>query len=288
MLTYEDLLNELLGFDRELFADKIEQFIREYVKKSGAKKCVIGLSGGVDSSTVLALTVNAVGAENVIALLLPHSGITPEVDISDALKLADKFGVEHKIIYIDPIASSVKSSLEAQNFGVDKVIYGNIQARTRMILLYAVSNYYNGLVVGSGDKSEILIGYFTKYGDGGVDILPIGDVYKLQVRELARYLGVPENIAYKPSSPRLWPGQEAASELGVDYKDIDPILYALIEHGLPPEEVKKIDGIRTDIVDLIVRRIVTNEHKRQFPKIPKLQKGMTIGIDWKMPLWMSM
>jgi len=154
-----------------------------------------------------------------------------------------------------------------------------------MSLLYYYANRNGFLVMGAGDKSEILLGYFTKYGDGGVDLLPIGDVYKTQVRELGRKLGVPEKILVKPSSPRLWPGHLAEEELGIKYEIIDAVLYRYVDLGMDIESIINELRIDKEIVVSIIKRVHANEHKRLFPLIPRVSKH-AVTHDWKMP-WYS-
>lgn len=283
--SIDDLRRALLSLDLREACRLICEFIRDYFERSGAERAVIGVSGGVDSSLTLMLTVKALGRDAVLALIMPHRGITPDADVRDALEVVRLAGVEHRIIYVDEVSSRVREVLSDAGLPLDRVSYGNVIARSRMLLLYAFANAMRAIVVGAGDKSEILLGYFTKYGDGGVDILPIGDLYKTQVRLMARMLGIPERIAFKPSSPRLWAGQTAAEELGADYDEIDPILYALVELGMREDDVKEIPGVRGELVESLVRRVRANEHKRMFPRIPKIQRGPTVGIDWKFTVW---
>ncbi|MCD6095129.1 MAG: NAD(+) synthase, partial [Thermoprotei archaeon] len=148
---------------------------------------------------------------------------------------------------------------------------GNLKARIRMCLLYYYANVNNALVIGSSDKSEILIGYFTKYGDGGVDLLPIGDLYKTQVRQLAIGLGVPKKIAYKPSSPRLWPGHMAEDELGLSYEEIDIILYAYHDLGLSEDEIVQRCNVSADKVKRVISMVRNSEHKRKMPPIIRIK-----------------
>jgi len=283
MLTLSEIKNKLLSIDKEFAIKRIVCAVQQYFRQVNAKYAVMGLSGGVDSSTTLAILTRALDTDRIKCLIMPHSKITPKEDTNDAVKLASQYGIEPIIIEIDEIADSFKRKMENSGLDMNKLAYGNTLARIRMMILYSFANSLNGLVVGSGDKSELLLGYFTKYGDGGVDILPLGDLYKTQVRMLAEYLGVPKKIAYKPSSPRLWQGQTAVEELGADYDVIDAILYAFIELRKPLEEVFEIQGIQKSLIQSILRRVFLNEHKRRFPFIPKLSPGMTIGIDWRVP-----
>lgn len=271
----DEIRNMILDFDREQIKSKIMEFIREEIEEAGAKRAIVGVSGGVDSSVTLSLTVRALGRERVTALIMPHVGITPEEDLRDALELVNSYGVEYKVIDISSIVAKIEESLNEVGLTLPREARGNLLARSRMILLYSFANSLKGLVIGTGDKSEILIGYFTKYGDGGVDILPIGDLYKTQVRAMAIYLGLPRKIALKPSSPRLWPGQLAEKELGLTYDMIDPILYALANLKMSINELYEIEGLDKAVVDSVVRRIILTEHKRRLPPILKLFPGLT-------------
>jgi len=274
-LHVDEIRNMILDFDREQIKSKIMEFIREKIEEAGAKRAIVGVSGGVDSSVTLSLTVRALGRERVTALIMPHVGITPEEDLRDALELVNSYGVEYKVIDISSIVAKIEESLNEVGLTLPREARGNLLARSRMILLYSFANSLKGLVIGTGDKSEILIGYFTKYGDGGVDILPIGDLYKTQVRAMAIYLGLPRKIALKPSSPRLWPGQLAEKELGLTYDMIDPILYALANLKMSINELYEIEGLDKAVVDSVVRRIILTEHKRRLPPILKLFPGLT-------------
>jgi len=283
--SIEDIRRILLSINIKETARLIKEFIRDYFERAGAEKAIIGVSGGVDSSATLMLTRCALGKDAILALIMPHEGITPEEDVQDALEIVKLANVEYKMINIDRISMNIKSIIENTGISLNRMAYGNIIARSRMIVLYAFANTLRGIVVGTGDKSEIILGYYTKYGDGGVDILPIGDVYKSQVRILAKHVGVPEKIAMKPSSPRLWAGQTAAEELGADYIEIDPILFALFELGMKINDILSLKGIRKELVYALLKRIKVNEHKRMFARIPKIHKGPTIGIDWKFTIW---
>jgi len=266
-ITIEDLLK----FDRETVTKKILDFIKYHYENSGVKKLIVGVSGGVDSSTTVYLCTRAVGPENIIALIMPDSRTTPEVDIKDAIDLVSALKIEYRIIYIDELVDQFSEKVSS-SFGreLSYKTVGNIRARTRAVLLYTVANEFNGLVVGASDKSELLIGYFTKYGDGAVDILPLGDLYKTQVRALAVYLGVPERIAYKPSSPRLWPGHMAEEELGVRYEEVDLVLHAVFDRGIEPERVPEVTGVPKKVVDKVLEMVRTTEHKRRTPPIAKI------------------
>lgn len=260
---------QLPKIDAVKAAEIIKSFIKVKVEEAGCEGVVVGLSGGLDSSVTACLCVKALGNARVKGLIMPDSQVTPHEDVDDALKLAEMFGIEHKIVDISPM---VKQIVENHPYRSPSniVAEGNVRARIRMILLYYVANAYNLLVAGTGDRSEIMIGYFTKYGDGGVDILPLGSLYKTQVRELARHLGLPPQIVEKPSSPRLWKGQTAEGELGLSYDVIDPILHGLYDLGLPLEEVAERVDVKIDVVEKVKFMVERSAHKKALPPVAKL------------------
>ena len=260
-------LNQLLSLPYNEVEELITSFIRERVSQAGVDKAVVGLSGGLDSSTVLDLLVRALGESKVVALIMPDPRVTRREDVNDAIELAGKYGVEYYVVTISGIFDSFSSipffSRE------DLISNGNLRARIRMTLLYYYANRYKALVTGTGDRSELLIGYYTKYGDGGVDILPIGSLYKTQVRRLAMHLGLPSKIVNKPSSPGFWLGHLAEEELGIKYEEIDLVLYSIVDRGIDPSLVPKYTGIPRDIVDKVVEMHRKSRHKRVFPPIPR-------------------
>jgi len=261
--------------------DRIIRFIRDKVSEAGAKGVVIGLSGGIDSSVTFALALEALGRDKVHALVLPDTRVTHMEDVDDAVSLARKYGVEPIKVDIDRIVDAYIDNMPFYDPS-DKVSLGNVRARVRMTILYYYANTNNLLVCGTGDKSEIYLGYFTKYGDGGVDLLPIGDIYKTQVRELGRILGLPDKIVNKPSSPRLWRDQTAENELGVSYEIIDTILFLYLNQRMDAERIHGETGIPMDLINGVIERIYRFEHKRNTPPIAKLSV-VTVGLDWKMP-----
>ncbi|RLE48814.1 MAG: NAD(+) synthetase [Candidatus Methanomethylicota archaeon] len=258
----------MLEINAEVVVDAVSSFIRRHVKPP-IRGAVIGLSGGLDSTVTAYLCVEALGPDRVLALILPDPEVTPKQDVDDALLVAERLGVKHTLIDISSILEAFSSSIP--NFRFDaKVPVGNLRARIRMCLLYYYANLEGRLVIGTGDRSELLLGYFTKYGDGGVDILPIGGLYKTQVRRLGEYLGIPESIIKKPSSPRLWRGHLAEEELGLTYDVIDPILHLLVDRKLPPSEVSAELNLPLNYVLRVKSMIEFSEHKRRLPPIAEL------------------
>ena len=206
----------------ETVCNLIEKFIRHELHEAKREKVVVGLSGGLDSSVTACLAVRALSSKNVFSVALPDFPITPSSDLADAAELASSLRIEYKILNINNIKSEFLSYLPSDTYAE-----GNLTARIRMCILYYYSFIYNGLVLGTSDKSELLLGYYTKFGDGAADLFPLGDVYKTQVRKLAEYLDLPLSIRQKESSPRLWKDQTAEEELGATYDEIDEILKIL-------------------------------------------------------------
>jgi len=251
----------------------ITEFISGMVTSAGAKGIVIGVSGGIDSALVAKLSIDAIGKKKVLGLVLP-SGKGSAQDVKDAKRVIDWLGIGSKTIDIEPNVRSFSKPLKPNARQL-----GNIKARSRMIILYHHAAKLGHLVAGTGNKSELLVGYFTKFGDGGSDMSPIGDLYKCQVRELSRELGVPKRIIDKAPSAGLWKGQTDEKELGITYEELDPILYG-VEKGLSPEDISKASGSSLKQVLRIEAMIEATQHKRKIAHIPKI--GIrTIGMDWR-------
>jgi len=245
--------------------NKLVSFIRQKVHESGASGAVIGLSGGIDSALTAYITAEALGANKVLGLLLPEKGITPGQDIDDAIEVAGLLGIEHKTMEISKVLNSYSSTIP--DFDKNNLLAcGNLKARTRMCILYYHANLMHRMVVGTGNKTELLLGYFTKYGDGGVDIEPIGGLYKTQVRALSRYIGVPARIIDKTPTAGLWPGQTDEGELGVTYEVADKILGMLVDEKKDILEVKK--KFSASQVERLVALMKANEHKKLAPPSP--------------------
>jgi NAD+ synthase len=204
-------------------AERISNWIRERVEEAGTEGVVLGMSGGIDSSVVAALAQRGLG-DRVLGVIMPcHSDPT---DVEHARLVAAKLGIETEYVELTPVFDCLVEALPPG----DRVAAGNLKARLRMVVWYYFANSRNYLVAGAGNKSEIMVGYTTKYGDSGVDLLPLGDLLKTQVRELARELGIPEEIIAKPPSAGLWEGQTDEGEMGISYEELDKILMA-IESG---------------------------------------------------------
>lgn len=251
-----DTFDRLLEHDFKKISRNIEKFISNYVLKSSTKGLVIGLSGGLDSSVVLRLAINALGPSRVLGLILP-SDVTPKEDIDHAADLAKSFGIKYYIIDINSIIAKYIEFLPDE-----KRAKGNLTARIRMSILYYYAGINRYLVAGTSDKSEALLGYFTKFGDGGADVFPIADLYKTQVRALAKSLEIPPVIVGKKSSPRLWKNHLAEEEIGMNYEVIDPILYLLVDKKIKPKSVAKKLAVPEKVVNKVKHMVETTVHKR--------------------------
>ncbi len=251
--------------DWKEMSDEIVKFIRDTVMSAGAKGSVIGLSGGIDSSVVASLLAKALGKDHVLGILMP-THFTPKEDTDDAEWLAKFLQIRSQIVDIQSVVDAFTSTLGIKvETQMTKIPLANIQSRTRMILLYYFANLNNYLVAGTGDRSEDLIGYFTKYGDGGVDFLPISHLYKTQVRKLGEHLGLPQRMLLKPSSPQLYPGHKATDEIPLDYDQLDPVLRMLFDENNPSESVAEKAGVPLESVEEVVRRFRGSVHKRLYP-----------------------
>jgi NAD+ synthase len=243
--------------------DLIEKFLRRELHETGRDKLVLGLSGGLDSAVTACLAVRALSNKSVFSVVLPDFPITPNSDVDDAIKLAKSLRIEYKIININGVKSEFLAHLPRNTYAE-----GNLTARIRMCILYYYSSILNGLVSGTSDKSELLLGYYTKFGDGAADLFPLGDVYKTQVRELAEYLELPRSIRQKKSSPRLWKDQTAEEELGANYDEIDEILKNF--ESPSPKNTReephrnKISSKKLTMIEQTIRR---NAHKTRPLKI---------------------
>jgi NAD+ synthase len=270
----------LLEMDFSETQKRICRFIKEYVQNAGAKGIVIGLSGGVDSATIAGLSSLSVGGENVLGLMLPENENFNQKDIDDAKVVAELFHLQTQACDISEALGGFYRGIPVFDQS-DRLCKGNIKARTRMIYLYYYANKQNRIVCGSSDKSETMMGYFTKWGDAAADIAPIIDLYKTQVRKLAIHIGIPQELALKPSTPALWPNQLAESELGIKYETLDLILYGL-ERFLKTEDIAAQLGLEQTLVDNVKVRWLANEHKRRMPIAPKIG-FRTVGNDFRLP-----
>ncbi|UCD13416.1 MAG: NAD+ synthase [Thermoplasmatales archaeon] len=267
-----------LSIDVEEVSIVIKDFIKTYVDNSGYKRVALGFSGGVDSAVVAILCKESLGRENVLCIFLPDE-TTPEDDRKHQEYFVKKFNLKSRQTDITPIVNQIRS------IDVEKpkaITLANIKARVRMILLYKYANDADSLICGAANKSELLIGYFTKYGDGGVDFQPIGDLYKTQVYQLAKFLKIPKMLLSKPPTAGLWAGQTDEKELEMGYEKLDKILYGL-EHNFDVIDISKAANATKSDVERIRQMSIKSQHKRSTPLIPKI--GIrTPGIDWRVPV----
>jgi len=260
---------------REGTEQTIEKFLAEKLRKVGAKGFVLGVSGGIDSAVCLRLCARAVGKGKILALLMPEKD-SPRGDLQDSKELCGLEGVKYKVVDITGPVDAYKKAVKGP---MDKKSLANIKARCRMIALYHYANTERRLVVGTSNKSEILIGYFTKFGDGGADLEPIGDLYKTEVRQLAGELGLPDRIVKKVPSAGLWKAQTDEGEMGISYERLDAILFG-IELGLDEKKIAKRAETSVREVQRIARMVRLSSHKRKFPPAAKIG-FRTPGLDWR-------
>jgi len=245
---------------------KIRDFIHSSVESSGASGVVFGLSGGIDSAVVAGLAKET--GVNAKALILPYGDKNPD-DVEHARGYAEKLGIEYKIIDIKPVVDAVVGQAGGE---CSQTSLGNIMARCRMILLYANANEENRLVLGTGNKTELLLGYFTKYGDGGVDLLPIAGLYKNQLRQLAEKIKVPDEIVGKTPTAGLWDGQTDEGEIGIEYAKIDKILHLLYDAVAEPETAANEAEVELEMIEALSDRVKKNTHKTKIPPIADLSE----------------
>jgi len=274
-----ELTSSVLDMDLREVETQITRFIRGYFEKTGSEGIVLGLSGGIDSCTIATLSAKAIGGRRVLGLMLPERETYREDDIKHAQTIVRKFKLKSRLCDITPVLEAFYGSIPIFEPS-EKVSKGNIKARTRMIYIYYYANKTNLLVCGSSDKSETMMGYFTKWGDVAADIYPIMDLYKTQVQRLAQHMGVPEEIIMKPPSPALWPGQTAERELGIKYETLDLILYGL-EHFMTGEEIAEQLVVEEELVNEIKLKWLSAEHKRRMLLTTKLAYR-TVGADFRL------
>ena len=277
------------GLDYERVAAEACGFIRAQVEAAGAGGVVFGLSGGIDSSVVAHLSARALGPDRCMALIMPNEAFTPDSETDDGLLVAARLGLGHKVVPIGAVSDAVSGAsagaavrggggAAADGKGGEaegrRLAVGNLNARLRAALLYYEAQLRGYLVAGTDDRSEYLIGYFTKYGDGASDLLPIADLYKTQVQRLGEHLGVPRHIVEKSPSPHLWKGHDAAAELGMGYDAVDAVLAGSTTGG-GTEVDEGAAGAAAGVPEEHARRIASlnraSAHKRALPPIARLR-----------------
>ena len=264
----------MLEIHPETVEGLLVSFIKDSIYKNNFKNGIIGVSGGIDSAVTLALMQRALGSEHTFALLMPYK-LSSKDSLEDGKKICAQLNVAYEIIDISP---SVDAYFERWPSG-DKVLLGNKCARERMSVLYDFSARKKALVVGTSNKSELLIGYSTLYGDSAAAFLPLGDLYKTQVFQLAAALDIPETIIKKKPSADLWANQTDEGEIGITYKELDEILFLMIDCRMKEEEVEKA-GYAVEKIRKIKRMVMNSHYKRTMPPVCKMH-ARTVGMDFR-------
>ncbi|MGB9769563.1 MULTISPECIES: NAD+ synthase [Caldisericum] len=265
-----------LSLNYELTKKFIIKFIEEEVISNNFKHALLGISGGIDSALVAYLAVEALGSENVFGVLLPYK-LSSKNSLDDGLKVVKELGIKHEIIEISDIADCYFEKEKVQ----DKFRIGNFLARLRMSIIFDKAREFDAIVLGTSNKSEIMLGYTTWYGDMAAGIYPIGDLYKTQVFGLSKYIGIPENILNKKPSADLWPGQTDEEEIGTTYDLIDQILYLYLEERKTKKEIIEM-GFKKNDVENILNRMFSTQFKRTLPPVCKISQR-TFGHDFLYP-----
>jgi len=263
-----------LDINAEVVTEILTRFIREEVTKIGFKHAVVGISGGVDSSVSAYLSARALGGENVWGLIMPYKTSNPD-SVADAKEVVKRTGIKTETIEITPMVDSYFEKFP----GADNRRRGNVMARQRMVVLYDKSAEHKALVVGTSNKTEFLLGYTTLWGDMASAINPLGDLYKTQVWQLAKFLGIPESIIDKPPSADLWAGQTDEDELGFTYREVDKLLYLMVDKRFTVAELVEA-GYEEVFIRKVFSIIQRTQYKRRLPVIAKLSHR-TIDRDFR-------
>jgi NAD+ synthase len=270
--------DELL-IDTDVARKIIREFIRGQLAQTGFERLILALSGGVDSALVAYLAVEAIGADNLLCVMLPYRTSSPE-SLADAQDVISRLGCASRTIDISAIVDGyLQTSIPGEE--VSNLRRGNLAARARMMAIYDQSVPWNGLVIGTGNKTEALLGYTTHYGDNAFAFDPIGDLYKSQVRQISEAMGVPDSILNKPPSADLWPGQTDEKEIGLPYEELDRLLYWMVDKRRTTDQLVEM-GFDAPAIERTQRMIARSEFKRQVPPVAKLTTR-TPGVDYLYP-----
>lgn len=261
---------DLPNFDSNIFIENVCEFIKEKVQNANCNGVILGLSGGIDSAVVAYLAVKALGTSNVRGYILP-SKTTSEQDLTDAKLVQKELGIGGGLICIEDFYNDFLKRCNVDDLpeSNNNLASANVKPRLRMTILYYYAAIYHCLVVGTGNKTELNVGYFTKYGDGGVDLLPIGDLYKEEVVQVAKELGVPDSIIEKPPTAGLLPNQTDETELGMTYPVLDRLLYLYLDEHCNAEEISDKLDLNISEVNRILKLNEISEHKRKSAPIFK-------------------
>jgi NAD+ synthase len=263
-----------LRLNMKIVQELLQQFLHDEIHAAGFSKGVVGISGGVDSAVSAFLCAESLGKENAVGVILPHATSSPE-SVRDAKEVVRTLGIPSETIDITPM---VDAYCEQHNV-TDRVRRGNVMARMRMLVLYDVSAREQALVIGTSNKTEIMLGYGTLHGDTACALNPLGDLYKSQVWQLAEHLGVPKRIAEKPPTADLWPGQTDEGELGFTYRQVDRLLYEMIDNRRRDDELVVL-GFDRGFIDRVRTMVRVNQFKRRPPLIAKVSYR-TMNVDFR-------
>jgi NAD+ synthase len=259
-----DSQRETFSLNAELTTEALTRFIREEVTKVGIRRGILGLSGGIDSALVAFLTARALGAEHTLCVAMPYNTNDP-ASLIDAQAVAEALGVSLLRVDIGPMVDAYFADVP----DADRVRRGNVMARVRMMVLYDLSRVHQALVIGTSNKTELLIGYSTLWGDMAAAMWPLGDIYKTEVRKLAQHLGVPEQLITKPPTAGLWDGQTDEAEIGMTYAELDAILVELVDKRIPKEWLPG-RGFDARNVERVYEMMRASQFKRRLPLLPKI------------------
>ena len=270
------LLAPKLEIDTGLVRKILVEFLRQEIGKVGLGRAVVGLSGGIDSVLACYLAAEALGAQNVLAVRMPYRTSSPD-SLEHAQLVIDALGLTHDTVDITPMVEPLFERYPTRSVTQNRK--GNVMARERMIILYDQSAAWNGLVVGTSNKTELLLGYGTLFGDMASAVNPLGDLYKTQIRQLAAAVGVPQPIIDKPPSADLWAGQTDEAEMGLTYEQVDRLLYLLVDERYSLDEAVEA-GFAREYVERVWKKVRINSFKRRLPLIAKVSTR-TIGVDFR-------